>query len=296
MTTRDRFEYSLTSLASGSPKEAEVLQLEPPDHESVLARASAWAGVALPDFIKCALHDLPTFSLSTMASFRFSNGGILSVYPQSGAAEASMTEAWRAGPIAPNEQKADRKALRPHIDKMAHTLAATELLSDEELRHETFWEIRSDFVTLKGERGPTTLVSVVGAYRRYIRGLPVLGRASVHVKFGAGNRLTGFGVDWRRRTGKAVASAKLVEADEAARRVSIELSRVRVERPSDLDEVPVQSFQLGYFSSGRLSPQRLFQPAWVAVLGPRPGTSMGKVVVVPAATSPIGNVVESPAR
>jgi hypothetical protein len=231
-----------------------------------------------------------------MASYLFSNGGVLSIYPQSGAAEASLTEAWRAGPIAPNEQKADRKGLRPYIDKAAQALAATELLPDEELRAESIWEIKGDSVTLKGVRGPTALLSVVGAYRRYVRGLPVLGRASVHVKFGAGNQLTGFGVDWRRRTGKAVASAKLVEADEAARRISTELARVRAERPVALDDVRVESFQLGYMSSGRLSPQRLFQPAWVAVLGPRPGTTMGKVVVVPAAIAPMGSVVEAARR
>ncbi len=293
MTSRYRFEDALARLATGSQKEAEVLQLEPPNQESVMARASVWAGLSLPDFIKCRLNELPTASSSTMASYRFSNGGVLSVYPQSGAAEASLTEAWRDGPIAPDEQKADRKGLRPYIDRMANTLAATELLPDEELRNESFWEIRGDSVTLKGVRGPTALLSVVGAYRRYVRGLPVLGRASVHVKFGAGNRLTGWGVHWRRRTGKAVASAKLVEADEAARRISTELSRVRLERPVDLDEIRVESFQLGYLSGGRLSPQRLFQPAWVAVLGPRPGTSMGKVVVVPASTAPIGSVVET---
>ncbi len=292
MTSRYRFEDSLARLATARQQEAEVLQLEPPNEESVMARASVWAGLSIPDFIKCRLNELPTVS-SSMASYRFSNGGVLSVYPQSGAAEASLTEAWRDGPIAPNEQKADRKGLRPYIDRMANALAATELLPDEELRIETFWEIRGDSVTLKGERGPTALLSVVGAYRRYVRGLPVLGRASVHVKFGAGNKLTGWGVDWRRRTGKTVESAKLVEADEAARRISTELSRVRLERPVDLDEVRVESFQLGYFSAGRLAPQRLFQPAWVAVLGPRPGTSMGKVVVVPASTAPSGSVVET---
>ncbi|HEV8366190.1 MAG TPA: hypothetical protein VGQ52_21935, partial [Gemmatimonadaceae bacterium] len=230
---------------------------------------------------------------TSSASFRFTNGGILTVFPLSGAAEASLTEAWRDGPIAPDERKADRKGLRPYLDRMATALAATELLPDEELRSESIWEIRGDSVTLKGERGPTALLSVVGAYRRYIHGLPVLGRASVHVKFGANSRPTGWGVDWRRRSGRAVASAKLVEADEAARRISTELSRVRIERPVDLDEIRVESFQLGYFSAGRLSPQRLFQPAWVAVLGPRPGTSMGKVVAVPASTAPIGTLAET---
>lgn len=293
MTSRYRFEDSLARLASGSQKEAEVLQLEPPNQDSVMARANVWAGLSIADFVKCRLNEVTAVSSAAMASFRFPNSGVLSVYPLSGAAEASLTEAWRDGPIAPDERKADRKGMRPYIDKMANTLAATELLPDEELRNENFWEIRGDSVTLKGVRGPTALLSVVGAYRRYVHGLPVLGRASVHVKFGAGNKVTGWGVDWRRRTGKAVASAKLVEADEAARRVAIELSRVRVERSADLDDVPVESFQLGYFSAGRMSPQRLFQPAWVAVLGPRPGTSMGKVIAVPASTAPIGPLVET---
>jgi hypothetical protein len=126
-------------------------------------------------------------------------------------------------------------------------------------------------------------MSVVGSLRRYIHGLPVLGRASVHVGLGGNHELTKWGVDWRAKGDAPISEATVIDPNEGAARILAELQRRRPEQQVTLDHLEPERMSLGYVSMPRLQEQRTLQPAWVAMFRPRGQTTMGAVIAVPAA-------------
>jgi hypothetical protein len=69
------------------------------------------------------------------------------------------------------------------------------------MRFASTWEWKATGETIAAGKAPitkipTALFEVLAAFRRYFEGLPVLGRASVHVALGAGEMVTRWGIDW----------------------------------------------------------------------------------------------------
>jgi hypothetical protein len=277
-------------MASGYRSHADVLELERPELERVFDRATHLTKLVWNDFRRCRLRDvLDTTSLTV--SYLFPDGGKLDVYPLSGAIEATMLEASRRGPIASDERRVERRGLHRELRRLANAIARTLLQEDEGLEPEAVWETKGQSITVKGKKaGPIALFDIVGAFRRHVGGLPVLGRASVHVKLGPERRALGFGVDWRRFE-RVIAKTSVVSPEEGALRVIAELSRFSPERPVTAFFEP-RSFQLGYVSSTRRAHQRTLQPAWVAVLDPKGDFGVGKVIAVPAAKAQFGPLIE----
>jgi hypothetical protein len=212
------------------------------------------------------------------------------VFLPSGAIDGALRTASSKDPIADDESKTDRKPLIAQAQKLATALAKGYVSGHDELRFESLWETKAQGVTLKGAKTPVALLEVVGAFRRYLHGLPVLGRASVHVGLAGRMVVTRWGIDWRQVSENAVAEAHVVDPKEGAKRVMDDLQWRRPEKPFTLKDFEPASFTLGYLSQSRRSEQFVMQPAWVAVLRPRGSTTMGQVVAVPAATTPFAPI------
>jgi hypothetical protein len=220
------------------------------------------------------------------------NEGRVDVFHSSGAIAAYMHPPTSRLPITPNERLADRKALSALTQRIAESIAKTQLTSDEQLRFESLWELKGQGVPLKGEKSPVALFEVLGAFRRYLHGLPVLGRASIHVAVGGGSLVTRWGIDWRRVRSKPFTETEIIYTEEGANRRLVASFWRRPERPFTLADFEVKAFTLGYLSFSRRRVQFVMQPTWLAVLAPRAPMGMGTVVAVaaaPQAFEPLSN-------
>ena len=225
-----------------------------------------------------------------MARIQLPEDGNVNIYTPSGAIDAFITSAASRPPLADDERCAERTKIHARLREVAENLTKDFITDGEELRPERLRETKARGETMKRESSLTALLEVVGSLRRYLHGLPVLGRASVHVALAAAHEVTKWGVDWRSRDSDALTETELVDADEGAKRVLAELHNRQPESGKSLDLEPEQ-MTLGYLSMPRRYEQRVLQPAWVARFRPRGGSTMGVVVAVPAsptAFEPIG--------
>src|SRR5262245_22096596 len=154
--------------------------------------------------------------------------------------------------------------------------------ADEHLEFERLWQIKAMGITRQGERGAVALCRAIGAFRRHVAGLPVLGRASVFVKLAGDDVIDAAGVDWRPIAGKPVDEAKIIEPETGAARILYELSIGNPGGELTLQQYEPDSFLLGYFSLPKRRAQEFLQPVYVAILQPRGFSTLGRIVVVPA--------------
>jgi hypothetical protein len=209
----------------------------------------------------------------------------VNLYTPSGAIDAFIAPASPRQPIADDESRAERKAIHASLRELAERFAKHFLTNGEEVRPERLWETKARGLTMKRESSPVALLEVLGSLRRYLHGLPVLGRASIHVAVGAGNEVTKWGVDWRPRDGDAFTETEVVDPDEGARRILAELRTRSAELKGRGGGVEPERLMLGYLSMSRRVEQRVLQPAWVAMFRPPKGTTMATVIAVAAAPS-----------
>ncbi len=271
---------ALVKRAEGFVDRAPVFHIEQPSVEDSVGQARAAARFAWNQFGECSLR--PDIVGATLSRMQLPNEGRVDVFHPSGAIAAYMHPPTSRQPITPNERLADRKALTVLTQRFAESIAKSHLTSDEQLRFESLWELKGQGVTLKGEKSPVALFEVLGAFRRYLHGLPVLGRASIHVALGGGSLVTRWGIDWRRVRTKAFAETAIISPEEGAKRVLDDLFWRRPERPFTLADFEVNAFTLGYLSFSRRRVQFVMQPTWLAVLAPRAPMTMGTVVAVAA--------------
>ena len=289
MGDRDLFE-ALVHKADGYRDRAPVFRTAQPDAKAMEKEARSIARFAWPWFGDCQPR-LVADVANGMAMMLVPEGGNVGLYYPSGAIAGALSTAQKKKPLVDDERKADRKAIRAHLEGIAPEIARARIAENDELRFESLWERKAQGVTLKGEKTHVTLIEVVGAFRRYLHGLPVLGRASVHIGLSGTVEVTKWGIDWRSVVAKPFAHASIVDPKEGAKRVMDDMAWRRPERPFTLEDFEPAAFQLGYMSFGRRVEQRVMQPVWVAVLKPRGGTTMGQVVAVsaaPHAYEPIG--------
>jgi hypothetical protein len=270
----------LVKRATGYRDRAPVFRVVQPVVMESVREARTLAASIWSEVMECELR--PTVG-GAMARLRLPDDGRIDVFQASGAISALFRPPRARQPLAADERTADRKALVSRLEKIASVIAKLHVAVDDELRFESLWETKAQGVTLTGEKTPIALLEAVGAFRRYLRGLPVLGRASVHVTIGGGSHVTQWGIDWRRVRAEAFAETQVVTPDEGAERVQEELWWRRPERQFTLEDFEPKSLTLGFLSFARRCEQFVMQPAWVAVLAPRARTTMGHVVAVPAA-------------
>ena len=144
--------------------------------------------------------------------FRVVEDGRLQVFEASGAVAAAIVGVENRKPLAKDEASVYQDQLIRLTERTANDLAESRLTADEELRFERLWRMKAQGVTFNGERSAVALLQATAAFRRYVRGLPVLGRASINVTLGGANAaVTRWGIDWRRVGGKAIGETDVVE-------------------------------------------------------------------------------------
>jgi hypothetical protein len=274
---------SLANLATCYQPRAEILPLDTLPRNKLIKSSIATAARIWPWFDECFIRP-ELVETAGVAMFRVVEDGRLQVFEASGAVAATIVGVENRKPLAKDEASVYQDELIRLTERTANDLAESRLTADEELRFERLWRMKAQGVTFNGERSAVALLQATAAFRRYVRGLPVLGRASINVTLGGANAaVTRWGIDWRRVGGKAIGETDVVEPAEGARRALADLQRRRPERPVTLADFKPRALQLGYVSLPRRQAQSLLEPAWVAILDPAgKQTSMGEVIAVPA--------------
>jgi hypothetical protein len=171
--------------------------------------------------------------------------------------------------------------------------------STERLEFERLWQIKAAGRQPDSAGGYETLCRAVGAFRRIVHELPVLGRASVFVKLAADDVVESAGCDWRPCEERAFDEAPVIDPGEAAARIAAELTVAAGDGHVSGEHYDVDFFGLGYLSFPKRRVQSVLQPVYVALLHPRGWTTLGRIVVVSAterAYEPIGRVLAAPPR
>jgi hypothetical protein len=263
-----------------------VFNVVQPARDALLARARSLLDIIWPQFGDCT----PFLSGDglVLARLRLPNNGNVDVFHPSGALAASMHALHARTPIGSDERELVRDPLVKLGERLAMTIAKQHGIAGDALRLESLWERKAQGTRLPQEKGglaaktAVAVLEVLSSFRRYVEGMPVLGRASVYVGVGANTEVIRWGADLRIVEPEPVTVAPVIDAAAGARRVLEDLALRRPERPVTLEDFEPDSFQLGYISLGRRREQFVMQPVWVAVLTPRGSTTMGHVVAVPA--------------
>jgi hypothetical protein len=211
----------------------------------------------------------------------------VSVFDASGAIDATITSASSRGVLADDAAHVDRKAVLDQVRAVVAKLTPDLQHTKETIAFERMFERRIQGVPIRrGAPTPVALVEVVAAFRRFVDGVPVLGRASLHVGVGAGNRVTKWGRDWRHCAPTQGNVAKITPVDDAAHRLIAVAQRRHPGRALGLKDFTPTSMTLGYLSLPRRQAQAKLLPAWVAQFTPNGFSSMGMVLAVAASDAP----------
>src|SRR5262245_54443034 len=255
---------ALASSAQFYRERAPVYRIQPIPVEDQIKRASLLAGLVWDLRGDCAPRVVADQSPG-MARLQLPEDGNVNIYTPSGAIDAFITAAASRPPLADDERRAERAKIHRRLREVAEKLTRHFLTHEEELRPERLWETKARGTTMTGESSAVALLEVVGSLRRYLHGLPVLGRASVHVALGAENEVTKWGVDWRSRDSDPFTETELVDPDEGAKRVLAELRNRQPEAPNPPDFEPEQMI-LGFGSIPPRYERRVPLVGWVARL------------------------------
>jgi hypothetical protein len=187
--------------------------------------------------------------------------------------------------LAPMEhligEKADKGTLIERASTTAKRFGLDRLGTPvEKLAFERLWQIKAAGMNRERLRGRDVVCRAIGAFRRYVDGLPVYGRASVVLELAGDERIGGAGVDWRPIVPHAVDRAKVLDPERAARHVAADLEGRLPGGEFGDDDFDVSLFSLGYFSLPKRRAQGTLAPVYVALLERRGWTSMNHVVVV----------------
>jgi hypothetical protein len=135
-----------------------------------------------------------------------------------------------------------------------------------ELAFERLWQMKAQGEDKSGKQSEPVLTRVVGAYRHFIGGIPVLGEASVALKLAAGGTLDSLSLQVRTRATEVVDQARIINTELAAKQVCLQLNRLlgygKITTPGDL--VESQTMRFGYLNLGKRKPQQLLAPAFMA--------------------------------
>ena len=193
--------------------------------------------------------------------------------------------------IATDATQADLKLLRRHAEQAVNRLQLAPTSTSDQLRFERLWRLKAAGMTRDGKTGPIALTRVVGAFRRYLGGMPVWGRASAFVELAAEARIAAAGVDWRPVVDEPFDTATVLSPEDGAARVLAELQISLPDARYTRKDYTPEFFSLGYLSLPRRHAQTVMQPVYVAMFKPAgPFPSIGRLIVVPAAPHPYESI------
>jgi hypothetical protein len=136
-----------------------------------------------------------------------------------------------------------------------------------QIAFERLWQMKAQGADRSGKLSEPVLTRVVGAYRHFIDGVPVLGPASVALKLAGNGALDTLAVHVRSNAATMIEKAvRTLNPELAAIQVNAQLS-ARLNCPIDAvptDLIESQTMQFGYFDLGKRKSQRVLAPAFLA--------------------------------
>jgi hypothetical protein len=137
---------------------------------------------------------------------------------------------------------------------------------NDDIAFERLWQMKAQAADRQGKVSTPVLCRIVGAYRHFVGGIPVLGGASVALKLAGNGALDSMSVHVRASASETLDKAKILNPEIAAQQVSVQLGSVLGHSKDALprDVIESQTMQFGYLDLGKRKSQRLLAPAYVA--------------------------------
>jgi hypothetical protein len=159
-------------------------------------------------------------------------------------------------------------------------------LSIEHAELEKLWEIKASGITIEEKKLPVILCRIVGAFRRYINGIPVYGGASIYIKIAEDELIESIGVEWRQINEKPNAEAKIIRPEVAVEQILKELGSTFPDHIITTQDYEPELFALGYYSKPKRQHQNYMQPVYIAMLKSLGLSKWNQKIVIPA-TNPV---------
>jgi hypothetical protein len=196
--------------------------------------------------------------------------------------------------LSPDAQKVDKESLIAQGQEAVSRLGLDRPRENEELRFERLWQLKATGMTREGKPGTVVLTRAVVAFRRYLAGLPIWGRASVFTKLASQAQLDAFGLDWRPVQQEPFDTAHVLDPADGANKVLEALQTYLPGGTFTQEDYYPQLFALGYFSQPKRRPQSVMQPVWVAMFRARGWNTLSRLIVVPAVSTPYEPICRVP--
>jgi len=255
----------LSSMIDGAPEAVDVVQLAQPDVGMVQSRLKELIGHVAE--VAGLERERPTVETRNVRTVMSLPGQLRATgFHASGAMSVALA-------LAPFddlfESDPGDDELMASSQRTVEGLGLQKLVpSDESLTFERLWRVKAAGGDIEGTMTEPVLCRAVGAYRHYVRELPVYGRASVTVELAAKGRLASASVSLRRfaddEGGKTISKAAVRKPEDAAIDVAARL--VEAFGGADLTSTGLiaEWFRFGYLSLSRRQAQALLAPFYIA--------------------------------
>jgi hypothetical protein len=274
----------LQSKLDGVPDAVDVVQLDQPDVATVQRRLAELVRGA--EQIAGLESERPELKTRQVRSLMMQPGRLRATgFHASGALSVTLALAPFDGLF---ERDPGDDELAELTRRTAERLGIHKLVPDDEsLSFERLWRIQAAGGDPAGKITEPVLCRAIGAFRHFVRDLPVYGRASTTVEVAAEGRLSSASVSLRRfagdEGGKTVATAKVRTPEAAAHDVAARLVQAfgGLEDLKSTRLVP-EWFRFGYLSLSRRHAQGLLAPFYIAsVVVEREYEASAHVIAVP---------------
>jgi len=165
------------------------------------------------------------------------------------------------------EKMPDKETLIRSVEETAKRLAISEWAGKQgEIRFERLWQTKAQGTDRNGRSSDPVLCRVVGAYRHFIEGIPVLGAASVALELAGSGAIDSMQVQVRPSAQTTVDKTRVLNPELAAIQINAQLaSQLGVGTDGISTElIQSMSMQYGYLNLGKRKAQRVLAPAYVA--------------------------------
>lgn len=162
----------------------------------------------------------------------------------------------------------DRKKLTGLLTDTAERLDLLHWVRNEKkekLEFEKLWQIKAAAANKEGNKVDPVLCRVVGAFRHYVKDVPVWGPASVALQLAGGGLFDSLTVQLREVTTEVIEKPKVLAPEKGAEALIQQLRSVYNNEEITLDKVFVPKFmKFGYLNMPKRKPQRVLAPIYVA--------------------------------
>lgn len=268
MNEQQLVESLVASVGDHIPAQADVIGLQQFTLDELLVRTRNLISLVTPqDDCRRERGDMVKQDDRTLV--RLPQGGRAVLYHASGAMQYVSGLAPAESPFARIEDKEvltrliNAEAARFRIGEFAGNLG--------KIAFERLWQVKAQGADLDDNMSEPTLFRIVGAYRHFIDGIPVLGDASVALKLAGDGQVDMLSVQVRPGAGEVIETVRIIDPEIAARKIARNLASVLGQAKDHLppDVIESQTMQFGYLNLSKRKVQQLLAPVFVAQIALR---------------------------